>query len=134
MSKIIHYKEFKFKFKAALDIIGENEELKSYIPEDWFVTKRGSRNYVWIVLASLKFEYVNTFHRHAIKLRQIYQGQDLSVALLQVGKEMVQLLNDFKFIPSKYTQPFYFISFHNLYFYRASRSHHEFTQRLEKTR
>lgn len=96
---IIKYKEFSFK--AVLAMVTNNKELKSYIPDDLFETKRGSRDYIWMILWSFRFEYVTAIHKHAIRQRQIKQGQDRTVATLKVCSEMALLLADFKFIPSK---------------------------------
>ena len=49
----------KFTFLKALHMVAENEELKSYVPDDWFTVKKGSRDYLLQVIGSLRYEYTN---------------------------------------------------------------------------
>lgn len=95
------YRLKEFSFKKILEMIGVNGQVRAYILEDWFASKRGSHNFLGIVLASLKYEFVKQIYSHAIAQRQLKQGVAAEVAPLQVCDEMAKLLAHHKFIPGK---------------------------------
>jgi hypothetical protein len=55
-TEVYRFKEFSFD--KIMDMIKTNGQVRTYIPEEWFTSKRGNRDYLWLVLASLRFEFV----------------------------------------------------------------------------
>ena len=59
MIKTEVYRFSEFTFKSTLAMVEGNAEIRSYIPEEWFKSKRGSRDYLWLIMSSKKFDYVS---------------------------------------------------------------------------
>ena len=92
-------------------------------------------NFLWIVLASLKYEFGKQIHNHAIAQRKLRQGVAAELAPHQVCNEMAKLLAHFKFIPSKIfpnqTSAIEFVIHH---FCRETRKDHASSKRTQNRR
>jgi hypothetical protein len=96
-SEIYRFKEFTAI--NALKLIENHADSRKYVPEDWFTTKRANREYLWKVIASVRFNFVEQVHHHAIKQRQARQGLKPQQAPLHVSNELATLIAAHPFQP-----------------------------------
>lgn len=59
----------EFKLEAVLSLIEKDDMLKKYVPDEWLLKKRGSREYCWAIVATRGKDYCERILGHAIKER-----------------------------------------------------------------
>lgn len=60
----------KFNGKIALQFCEGDANLRKFVPEDWFKTKRFNRLYLWNIISTMGGDYCTKITNHAINLRQ----------------------------------------------------------------
>lgn len=65
--EIQHYPELGGA--QAFDMVWSSGELRAYCPDAWHQTRKWSRCYLWMLLATLRPEYTNRVLSHAQSLR-----------------------------------------------------------------